>query len=224
MNTCTNINEADTLLAYIKVMGNNEMAWSESFAKPRKTSHRATEDPESPEEFILLFEHYLKIATYLVPPVADAEIHSATLWHPDLHRDNVFVDPDTNMITRIVDWQSAVVTPLFLQSGVPRMFMHSKPVDESRAVPEKPSDYGSLSPDEKQRVDADIESLTYHKYYKYRSPKKNPRHRACLEQQQGLELRTKPVKLVTKVWKNNDIFLLFPRGTDVIDRALGRVG
>jgi hypothetical protein len=86
------------------------------------------------------------------------------------------------------------------------MVRHSKPVPEDWAVPERPVGYDSLSVDEKAKVDTDIESLTYHKYYKYQSLKKNPHHWACLEHQHTLELRTNPVKLVTKSWKNKDTF------------------
>jgi hypothetical protein len=206
MKTCANNIKGDTALAYIKAIGTNEMKRARAFAQPRKISYRATEDPESPESFISLLEQYLEIASHLVPRAASADILSPTLWHPDLHRDNLFVDPDTNKITCIIDWQSAVVAPLFLQSGVPRMFRHSKPVDEDWAVPRRPVDYDNLSADEKAKVDADIESLSFHKYYRYQSLRKNPRHWACLEHQQTLELRRNPVKLVTKSWKNNDVF------------------
>ena len=55
------------------------------------------------------------------------------------------------------------------------------PVDEDWAVPERPVGYDSLSVDDRAKVDAETESITYHKYYKYQSLKKNPRHWACLE-------------------------------------------
>ncbi|KAF7617594.1 hypothetical protein AFLA_006510 [Aspergillus flavus NRRL3357] len=43
--------------------------------------------------------------------VSDGSRYSASsnvLWHPDLHLDNVFVDPNTHEITSIIDWQSAL--------------------------------------------------------------------------------------------------------------------
>ncbi|KAI9743830.1 MAG: hypothetical protein M1818_002564 [Claussenomyces sp. TS43310] len=197
----------DTLLEYVEAMGRNELEWVKRCSKPRKVSYRATEDPELPEEVISLINAYLRIAPSLVAPVKVEDIHSPNLWHPDLHRDNVFVDPHTNKITGIIDWQSAAVTPLFLQCGVPRMFRHSKSVEQNWAVPEKPSDYEDLSPEEQARVDADIEGITYHKYYKYQSLKKSPRHWACLEQQDAIELRTAPIRLVTNCcWRNSDVF------------------
>jgi hypothetical protein len=165
-----------------------------------------------------LLEKYLEIAPHLVPQAGSIDIHSPTLWHPDLHRDNIFVDPVTNKITQIIDWQSAVVAPLFLQSGVPRMVRHSKPVNEDWAVPQRPDGYESLSTEEKAKVDADVESLTFHKYYKYQSLKKNPRHWASLEQQRLIELRTNPVKLVTKCWENNDVFYFREALMAIVDR------
>ncbi|RFU25586.1 hypothetical protein B7463_g10750, partial [Scytalidium lignicola] len=147
----------------------------------------------------------LRLILYLL---FQAQISIRRHWHPDLHCDNLFVDPDTNKITQIIDWQSALVAPLFLQSRVPRIIRHSKLVKEDWSVPERPDDYDGLSAEQKAVVDADIESLTHHKYYRYQTYKKNPRRWACIEEQQKLELRTNPVKLVTEAWKNDDVFYL----------------
>lgn len=42
-------------------------------------------------------------APYLT--IKDAEEGPTALWHPYLHLDNVFVDPETQEITSFIDWQ-----------------------------------------------------------------------------------------------------------------------
>jgi Ser/Thr protein kinase RdoA (MazF antagonist) len=100
--------------------------------------HRSSTDPEMPEEVLDLLERYLKLSPAMVPPLGDVNTHSPTLWHPDLHLDNVFVDPASRHITSIIDWQSATVMPLFYQSSVPRMFQYPGKVLDGWAVSELP--------------------------------------------------------------------------------------
>jgi hypothetical protein len=206
MKQNANSAKGNTSLAYFKAVGANEIKWTREYANHKQFPYSTTDELESSESYLLLLEQYSKITPYLVPQPASVDIHSPTLWHPDFHRDNLFVDPDTNKITQIIDWQSAVIAPLFLQSGVPRMLKHSKPVEEDWSVPEQPDNYNDLSEEEKSKVNSDIEGLTYHKYYKYQRLKKNPRHWACLEIQRLLDLQTNPVKLVTKSWENSNVF------------------
>ncbi|KAI9844282.1 MAG: hypothetical protein M1837_005692 [Sclerophora amabilis] len=98
---------------FIRAMGMNEIEWVKTHATPRFNYHRSMDESESPEELLTLLTRYMDISRHLAPPIVDEEIHSKTLWHPDLHLDNVFVDPDSKKITRIVDWQSAAVAPLY---------------------------------------------------------------------------------------------------------------
>ncbi|KAL2840880.1 hypothetical protein BJY01DRAFT_257223 [Aspergillus pseudoustus] len=44
-----------------------------------------------------------------------------TLSHPDLHLDNIFIDPNTNRITCNIDWQSAAIAPLAQQRSHSQM-------------------------------------------------------------------------------------------------------
>lgn len=48
---------------------------------------------------------------------ADSRVHDAaasTLFHPDLHKRNIFVsDDDPSKITGIIDWQSSSIEPAF---------------------------------------------------------------------------------------------------------------
>ena len=196
----------DSNLEYIRAMGTNEIRWIEAHATPRMNYHRFMDEKETPDEVLALLKRYMDVSNYLVPPIIK-DIQSKVLWHPDLHLDNIFVDPCSRKITRIVDWQSAAIAPLYLQCGVPKLFRHHEPVADDWAVPEKPKEYDRLSEEEKSKVDYDLESETCHRYYKYQTYKRNPRHWAALNQGH-LSLLTKPVWLVSGVWQNRDVFFL----------------
>ncbi|KAI9673460.1 MAG: hypothetical protein M1817_002922 [Caeruleum heppii] len=195
-------------LDFTRAMGLNEIRWVKTHAKPRMNYHRLMDEPESPDELLELLTRYMEIARHLVPPSVDGEIHSKSLWHPDLHLDNVFVDPDSKKITRIVDWQSAAVAPLFFHCGVPRLFRHHRPVTNDWSVPERPANYDSLTDEAKRKADDDLESEVCHKYYRYQTYKKNRRHWMALASQDHISIRTKPTWLVSGVWQNQDVFFL----------------
>ncbi|KAJ5092581.1 phosphotransferase enzyme family protein [Penicillium alfredii] len=121
---------------------------------------------ELPDDGLALLEKYIDVAPYLVPAPTDNESgYTNVLWHPDLHLDNIFVDPDTHQTTRIVDWQFASVAPLFYQSSVPRLCRHPGPIREGWIVPQRPDEFERLSESEQKRIDTDLKSETLHKYY-----------------------------------------------------------
>ena len=94
-------------------MGTNEIQYVKTYAHPRMNYHRSSTEPELPDEVLTLLERYLQLSPAMVPPKSLDDTHLPTLWHPDLHLDNVFVDPESQQITRIIDWQSAAVVPFF---------------------------------------------------------------------------------------------------------------
>ncbi|OJJ37932.1 hypothetical protein ASPWEDRAFT_39644 [Aspergillus wentii DTO 134E9] len=190
---------------YTQALGRNEISWIEKHAKPRMNYHRSSQSPENPGDGLALLKQYMDVAPYLVP--TDKAASSNILWHPDLHLDNVFVNPDTHTITRIVDWQSACVAPLFYQSSVPRMFRHTGPVAEGWVVPQRPEDFESLSDEEQNKIDADLESQIIHKYYEAQVYKRAPLHWAVLQQKSIPAIR-KPVWLVNGIWESRDLFFL----------------
>jgi hypothetical protein len=102
-----------------------------------------------------LLDRYLQLASAMVPPQSINDAHSPTLWHPDLHLNNVFVDPQSKQITHVIDRQSAAVLPFFYQCGVPTMFKHpGGPVPDDMTVwPKRPENYHSLEQAEKEKVD-----------------------------------------------------------------------
>lgn len=99
-------------------MGINETQWAKTYAKPRINPHRSLEEPESPNEYMSLLDRYLQLVPHLSPPPL-----RTSLSHPDLHLDNMFVDPDTKKITSIIDWQSASVSEPLFQHSLPRLLL-----------------------------------------------------------------------------------------------------
>jgi len=188
-------------------MATNEMRFIKTHAHPRINYHRSSTESELPDEVLELLGRYLQLAPTMVPPMGKDDTHSPTLWHPDLHLDNVFVDPETKKITRIIDWQSSAVRPFFYQSGISRMFKHPGMVADGWALSELPADYDSLDQNEKTKIDSNRKSETCHKYYEVVTKTQNPRHWAAL-QLQNSDVRTEPSRLVVNVWEDRDAFFL----------------
>ncbi|KAJ6180855.1 Aminoglycoside phosphotransferase [Penicillium mononematosum] len=197
---------------YIRALGRNEIAYIKSHAIPRMNYHRSLKTKEDPEDGLALLDKYMKVAPYLTPqPTNGAASEGApsnnVLMHPDLHLDNIFVDPETLQITRIVDWQSARVAPLFYHADVPRMCAHRGPLPEGWAVPERPEDFGILSAEEQRKIDDDLESQILHKYYEAQVYRRSPRYWSVLKDMR-IPIFRKPVWLVTGAWENRDLFFL----------------
>ena len=91
--------------------------------------------------------NYLKVAQYLSPK--DKEISEPALWHPDLHGDNIFVNPDRpTEILSIVDWQAVNLSPLFLQARHPAMIEFEGPIPEGLQSISLPENFDELSAEE----------------------------------------------------------------------------
>jgi hypothetical protein len=57
-----------------------------------------------------------------------SKLSEPVLWHTDLHMGNIYVShEDPVKIVSLIDWQSIVVSPLFLQARFPEFL----PVDET---------------------------------------------------------------------------------------------
>ena len=169
--------------------------------------HRSITVPELPEEAMSLLERYLQVSACMVPPCEVEDTHSPTLWHPDLHLDNVYVDPTSQQITRIIDWQGTAAMPLYYQYGIPRMFQHPGSVEDGWAVSELPEDYESLCLSDRAKIDKNRESEICYKFYESPTFINNPRHQAVIWLDH-LEERTAPARLAVGVWEDRDVFFL----------------
>ncbi len=71
---------------------------------------------------------------------------SLCLWHPDLHQENIFVDPEhPSDIVAIIDWQSTEIAPIFNQLGQPYFLHYEGPPTIGLQRPELPDNYEQLS-------------------------------------------------------------------------------
>jgi hypothetical protein len=126
-----------------------------------------------------------------VPPQSTEDTHSPTLWHPDLHLDKVFVNPESKQITHVIDWQSATILPFSYQCGVAPMFSHKGLVSNGMTVlPKRPENHHSLEQDEKEKIDNLIRREHLHKNSLGITHNKSPRHRAALQHQDEVRTQT----------------------------------
>ena len=154
-----------------------------------------------------LLDQYLKLAPDMISPSTPDDVNASTLWHPDLHLDNLFVDPNTLQVTSVIDWQSTAAAPLFYQCGVPKMVRHREPVSlDLSNWPKRPDNYKDFGQEQKAYAEKMHRSEHLHQYYLRITRRDNPRHWAALQLQD--EVRVQPVKIVQQVWENNTTFFL----------------
>ncbi|KAL4950825.1 kinase-like domain-containing protein [Aspergillus filifer] len=105
---------------YAIAIGTNEIQWAKMHAQPRINYQRSQEEPETPDDYISLLQRYIGLAPNLVSDSSGIE-HLNKLLHPDLHLDNIFINPQTNTITAIIDWQHISASPVCLLPIFPQM-------------------------------------------------------------------------------------------------------
>ncbi|KAF1828538.1 hypothetical protein BDW02DRAFT_574796 [Decorospora gaudefroyi] len=113
------------------------------------------------------------------------------LWHPDLHMGNIFSKPeDPTKICSLIDWQSIVVSPLYLQARFPEFLsVEFDYVLGMREMPKLPQDYEDMDPDEKRLAELKLEQAKLSKWYEANTAKQNLRtHHAFLVPQFTREL------------------------------------
>lgn len=87
---------------------------------------------------------YLKVATQILP--RNVNLSKPTLWHSDLHSDNIFVDPSQpTRILNIIDWQAVNVSPLFLQARHPLLIEFEGPIPEGFESIPLPNNFDNMS-------------------------------------------------------------------------------
>jgi len=100
---------------------------------------------------IQVLNAYSKAAPLLTP--RDTAFTKPALWHPDLHADNIFVDPnDPTEIVSIIDWQAVNVSPLFLQARHPSLVEFEGPITQGFEPIKLPDDFKTMSPEKQLEV------------------------------------------------------------------------
>jgi len=143
----------------MKPAGERELAWLESFAKPRfprEPLYKAfygqqKVDPEVQKQSL---RDFLTAVPFVVPE--QATLREPTMRHPDLSPNNIFVS-NSGDITGLIDWQHTSVLPLFLQAKIPKHFQNWGDEDsENLRPPRLPENFDNLPTSEK-----DVELETY---------------------------------------------------------------
>lgn len=113
------------------------------------------------------------------------------LWHTDLHMGNIYSKPeDPSKICSIIDWQSNVVSPLYLQARFPEFLS----VDDDYVLglteePKLPQDYQNMDTDEKKLAELKFEDTKMSKFYELSTANQHLRaHHAFLMPQFTREL------------------------------------
>lgn len=97
------------------------------------------------------------------------KVSEPVLWHTDLHMGNIYVSYEgegTAKIASIIDWQSIVVAPLFLQAQFPEFLS----VDEDytlgpKEFPKLPQNYEEMDAKDKERAEDKLKIAKLSKAY-----------------------------------------------------------
>ena len=111
----------DTVEDYLAAIGNREIICVKTIPRLPK-SPITLRGPGTymtcREKKLKALQSYLTIAKYLLP--IDRSIASSCLLHPDLHQENIFVNPENpSKIVAIIDWQLTELAPLYNQVRQP---------------------------------------------------------------------------------------------------------
>ena len=136
----------DTVEDYLAAIGNREITCVNKIPRLPK-SPITLRGPGTymtcREKKLKALQSYLTIAKYLLP--IDRSIASSCLWHPDLHQENIFVNPENpSEIVVIIDWQSTELAPLFNQVRQPYFLDYEGPPKQGLERPELPDNYDQL--------------------------------------------------------------------------------
>ncbi|KAH7345910.1 hypothetical protein BKA66DRAFT_517139 [Pyrenochaeta sp. MPI-SDFR-AT-0127] len=113
------------------------------------------------------------------------------LWHTDLHMGNIYSKPeDPTKICSIIDWQSIVVSPLYLQARFPEFLS----VDDDyilglKEEPRLPQDYQDMDANDRKLAELKFEDTKMSKFYELSTANQHLRaHHALIMPQFTREL------------------------------------
>ncbi|KAK2757898.1 hypothetical protein FQN54_004304 [Arachnomyces sp. PD_36] len=160
---------------YFAGVAKREIAWLDTMRRGDAGSR--SEVSEKQQELAAihmgLLEQFLAVLPYIIPK--DKAIGYPTLWHTDLHHDNIFVDEsDPSKITGIIDWQGVEAAPFFMQARFPSIFECDHPYPWGTVAPQLPENYETLPDDEKERAKVEYQEVRLKKFYEIASRKFNP--------------------------------------------------
>ena len=148
-------------------------------------------------------QKYLQISKHLLPQ-GDPALLRPTLRHPDLRPSNIFVS-DNFEITSLIDWQSSVILPFYLQSGIPSDLDNSMdPISKELRLPSLPPDFDSLPEHDRLSQLELLAKRQLHHFYMTWSAEKNPRHFDAMNYPFSIG-RRKIFQLSSAPWQGDNI-------------------
>lgn len=138
-------------LSVLVTGANKELAYLDQFGSPRAPYRGFRRDcynneKQEPSDHTNNLRRYLLLAPSLVPD--NDSLTAFCIRHPDLNLENIKVTTDSNglQIRSVLDWQHAVVLPLFLHAGMPYDIQNEEDeVSRSMIRPKLPDDFDKLS-------------------------------------------------------------------------------
>ncbi|KAE8377771.1 kinase-like protein [Aspergillus bertholletiae] len=122
--------------------------------QPRRTFLLPTNHNIDPSQHTSLLSKFLEVAPLIVPP---APTHnSPALRHPDLSLSNILLEPGSSKIAGIIDWQDAVIFPLFMQAGYPAFCEHDSSRPQSLQIPKLPQNFDKMCAEEQLQAKAKL--------------------------------------------------------------------
>lgn len=102
------------------------------------------------------------------------KVSEPVLWHTDLHMGNIYVSEENPAIVSLIDWQSIVVSPLFLQARFPDFLS----IEEDYALgttdlPKLPQNYNEMNASDQEYADYKLKEAKLAKVYELSSGSKN---------------------------------------------------
>jgi hypothetical protein len=94
-------------------------------------------------------------------------VSQPVLWHKDLHMGNIYSNPtEPSKICSIIDWQSTVVSPLYLQAWFPEFLsLHDDYVVGLTEKPELPPGYEDMNANDKMMAKTKFKDNRLSKWY-----------------------------------------------------------
>ncbi|OQE18108.1 hypothetical protein PENFLA_c022G10784 [Penicillium flavigenum] len=172
----------ESVADYAAALAKNEIDWASSHARQRIDFHRYMESLETPNDYITLIKHFFGPCSIFGSFKYRAAQQDS---HPDLHLDNVFIDPETNRVTCIIDWQHTSACPISLQRSYPQMLELSS------------SSHSDQSNHKRKLLD-----------HYYNAVKESDPARWEVLSDPLLTVKTNPYVLVTGCWHREELFSL----------------
>lgn len=129
------------------------------------------------EEHVAVLDMTKKVMSRLNERTLIGKVSEPVLWHTDLHMGNVYVaEGKPAQILSIIDWQSILVSPLFLQARFPDFVTVGEDYPlGTKEIPKLPPDFDELNVEDKEIAEQRLKDNITAKGYELSTGSKNIR-------------------------------------------------